>query len=123
MYNSQSCEKIFRAARSMSSTFSTCINFGMLGLMRRLHRLHIQLCLEAESENTGIHYPRVERHKCKDGTSNFNLSCANASTLQNHMILDAVNIGKEEAKKMISCLGMSDLLKRAKCWLLFHRHQ
>ena len=116
LMGSQSCEKIFRAARSMSSTFSTCINFGMLGLMRRLHRLHIQLCLEAESENTGIHYPRAERHKCKDGTSNFNLSCANASTLQNHMILDAVNMGKEEAKKMISCLGMSDLLKRAKCW-------
>ena len=44
---SQSCEKIFRAARSMSSTFSTMINFGMLGFLRRLHRMQIQIGLEA----------------------------------------------------------------------------
>ena len=39
---SQSCEKTFRAARSMSTTFSTIINFGVLGLLRHLHRLQIQ---------------------------------------------------------------------------------
>ena len=46
---SQSCEKAFQAARSMTSTFSTIINFGMLGLLRRLHRLQIQANLQAES--------------------------------------------------------------------------
>ena len=34
---SQSCEKTFRAVRSMTTTFSTVINVGMLGLLRRLH--------------------------------------------------------------------------------------
>ena len=43
---SQSCEKMFRSARSMSTVFSTMINFGMLGLLCRLHRLNIQLQLE-----------------------------------------------------------------------------
>ena len=38
------------------------INFGMLGLLRRLHRLHIQFALEAESDITGIQYP-CEAHK------------------------------------------------------------
>ncbi len=34
--------RLFRAARSMTSIFSTVINFGMLGLVRRVHRLQIQ---------------------------------------------------------------------------------
>ena len=67
LLGSQSCEKAFRAARSMSSIFSTVINFGMLGLLRRLHRLHVQFCLESQSEETGIMYPRIQEHKIKDG--------------------------------------------------------
>ena len=56
LLGSQTCEKIFRAARSMTSTFSTIIKyFGMLGLMRRLH---IQLFLEAEAEASHICYPK-----------------------------------------------------------------
>ena len=54
---SQSCEKAFRAARSMTSIFSTVINFGMLGLLRRLHHLQIQANLQAESIETGIIFP------------------------------------------------------------------
>ena len=49
LLGSQSCEKAFRAARSMSSTFSTIINFSMLGLMRRIHRLQLQSELQAEA--------------------------------------------------------------------------
>ena len=44
---SQSCEKAFRACRSIS-TFSTILNFGMLGLLRQLHCMQIQIALEAE---------------------------------------------------------------------------
>ena len=72
---SQSSEKVFRAARSLSSTFSTIINFGMLGLLQRLHRLHVQLCLEAECGDTGIKYPRVDHHKNKDGHCQQDGSC------------------------------------------------
>ena len=42
LLGSQTCEKAFRAARSLSSVFSTIINFGMLGLLRRLHRMQVQ---------------------------------------------------------------------------------
>ena len=51
----------------MSSVFSTVINFGLLGLLRRLNRTHIQFCLESESQETRIKYPRLETHKVKDG--------------------------------------------------------
>ena len=42
----QTCEQAFRAARSMSSTFTSIINFGVLGLLHRLHRLQIQAELQ-----------------------------------------------------------------------------
>ena len=58
---SQSCEKAFRAARSMSSTFSTIINFSMLGLMRRIHRLQLQSELQAEACLSEIVYPKVKK--------------------------------------------------------------
>ena len=63
------CEKTFRAVCSMTTTFSTVINVGMLGLLRRLHRLQIQFRLEAESAQNGIRYPHCEKHNNKDGCS------------------------------------------------------
>ena len=62
LLGSQSCEKIFRSARSMTGTFSTIINFGTLGLLRRLHRLQIQATLQSESNKTGIMYLQLEMH-------------------------------------------------------------
>ena len=63
LHGSQSCEKLFRTVRSMSSTFSTVVNFGMLGLLRRLHRLQIQFHLETSSHDTGIVYPQTKTSK------------------------------------------------------------
>ena len=114
LLGSQSCEKIFRAARSMTSTFSTIINFDMLGLVRRLHRLHIQMCLESETESTSIVYPRSQAHKAKDGKLKPNVRCVGSVTTDS--IRDAVKRGQEKAKKMIEDLGMDDLLIKNKCW-------
>ena len=114
MLGSQSCEKMLRTARSMSSTFSTVINFGMLGLMRRLHRMHIQACQEAESEETGIKYPRVEANKNKDGHHVSNMCCG--FSLGNKDIVEAVERAREGAKKAIGTLGMVELLQKNQFW-------
>jgi len=58
LLGSQPCESTFRAARSMTGTFSTIVNFSLLDFLQRLHRLQI---LEAESSETQIIYPRVEK--------------------------------------------------------------
>lgn len=63
LHGSQSCEKLFRTVRSMCSTFSTVVNFGMLGLLRRLHRLQIQFHLETSCHTTGIVYPQTKNTK------------------------------------------------------------
>ena len=55
----------------MSNIFSTVINFSLLGLLRRLHRLQIQFNIQAQSEVTGIAYPQVHKQESKDGTNSF----------------------------------------------------
>lgn len=98
----------------MSSSFSTVINFGMLSLLRRLHRLHIQFCLEAESEQTRIKYTRVEGHKNKDG--HHHPKTCDVSPIDNEQIAEAVERARDSAKRMTDTLGMAELLKKHNCW-------
>lgn len=39
--SSQSCEQLFRAARSLTSTFATIVNFSMYDLLGRLRRIEL----------------------------------------------------------------------------------
>ena len=110
LLGSQSCEKMFRAARSMTPTFSTMLNFGVLSLLQRLHRIHVQYCLENDSETSEIKYPRKETHKDKDGHDTANL--CDLSTITNSKIVEAVNKAKEDAQRTIEAVGMHDLLKK-----------
>ena len=97
----------------MSSTFSTVINFGRLSLLRRLHRLHTQFCLESESGETGIKYPRVEAHKLNNGHSKHHQH----NTLPtDEDIAKAVEKSRKEAQKEVEALGMAQLLKGNECW-------
>lgn len=114
LLGSQSCEKAFRAARSMSSIFSTVINFGMLGLLRRLHRMNIEFCLEAESQETGIRYPSIEAHKTKDGHGNESVQCVEDVTEEK--LAETIMKSKEEAQEKIKELGMKEVLDKNKCW-------
>ena len=114
MLGSQSCEKAFRAVRSMSSTYSTILNFGMLGLLRRLHRMQIQFNLESEADVTGISYPNVNRHKVKDGMNKSQRG--SECLLDNTQIAAAVEEGKKDAQNSIEELGMADSLRKTKYW-------
>ena len=110
---SQSCEKAFQAARSMTITFSTVINFGMLGLLRRLHRLQIQANLQAESIETGIVFPRARRHLSKDdGQSSYQKHSLEKIT--DESIYEAVKRAQISAMASIEKLGMLKLLQKNK---------
>ena len=97
MLGSQSCEKTFRAASSMSSMFSTVINFGMLGFLHRLHRMQVQICLETELQISGIKYPHVEDHRAKHG--NGQPIFQSVRGISNNEIAEAVEATKQEAKE------------------------
>ena len=92
LLGSQCCEQAFRAVRSMSGTFSTMINFGMLGLLRHLHQLDIQCNLQAQTQETGIKYPVGQKH-CSDHSR------------RDRLILPIINF---------CIIGMEK--QRAKCW-------
>ncbi|XP_031349112.1 uncharacterized protein LOC116175142 isoform X1 [Photinus pyralis] len=62
LWSSQPCEKLFRATRSMTSTFSTVVNFSMLGILQRLHKFHKinEIMSEIDDE---INFPRENTRK------------------------------------------------------------
>ena len=113
LLGSQCCERTFCSVRSMSSTYATMINFGMLGLLRRLHRLQIQFSLECET-NSGIVFPRVLKHQAKGGENPYNNCCL--LDITNEKILATVESARTDAKASIERLGMADLLKKNSKW-------
>ena len=115
-FSSQSCEGIFRSARSMSSVFSTFINFGMLGLLRHIHRLQFQSILQAESSSNDIVFPQLKKHKNKEGNSSMNCPTPSQSVceLSDSDIADAVQRAKVKARERIEELGM--VLKDHEKW-------
>ena len=54
--------------------FSTIINFSMLDFLRKLHRMHIQLKLEVEMKQSGIIFPRSNKHSLTDATMKSKVS-------------------------------------------------
>ena len=107
LLGSQTCEKTFRLARSMTTTFSTIINFSMLGLMRRLHRLQLQSQLHAESHTSGVVYPVDRTHQKKSGTRDF--VPHSLKSISNSEILETVIKANARAKEKIKELGMEVL--------------
>lgn len=81
----------------------------MLGLLCRLHRLHIQLTLQSESSND-IVFPRVIKHQQK-AEKMYNQSFI-LSEFTNDKIFNAVCKVQGKAKLMVEELGMSDLFRK-----------
>ena len=54
----------------MTGTFSTMINFSLLGMTQRLHKLSIKEVLQSQSEaeKHNIRFPRLEAHHKKNWT-------------------------------------------------------
>jgi len=114
LLGSQSCERIFRSARSMSTVFSSVLNFSILGLLRRLHRLNIQAVLQADAELSGIKFPRVEKNFKKHGTSSY--VAPSLAGISNKDICGAVESALKKAKETLSDLNMDILLKKHSKW-------
>ena len=55
---SQGCEETFRMLRSMTSTFSTIVNFSIKGIIQRIHKLNHLSTVESSETIT---FPRVQR--------------------------------------------------------------
>ena len=114
LLGSQSCERIFRSARSMSTVFSSVLNFSILGLLRRLHRLNIQTVLQADAEKSGITFPRIEKNLAKHGVKSY--VDPTIASIKNRDIFGAVESALKKAKDTLSTLEMDILLKKHSKW-------
>lgn len=117
MLGSQSCEKMFRALRSMTGTFSAIVNFTLLGMLHRLHKLSImQECQSQTGEAQSIHFPRQERYgRKKEGYKNSSES-DNSVNISNEDIGEAMKRGLSRANEMMVQLGMAQDLKDSDSW-------
>jgi hypothetical protein len=116
LMGSQSCEQTFRSLRSMTGNFSTIINFSMLGMLQRLHKLSIKEELQSQSEieQHQIRLPRVEVHHKKVGHGLYQQQPF--QHLTNDVICNIMHKAEARAKAAISILGMADDLKNAHMW-------
>ena len=69
----------------MSGVFSTIINFNMLGFLRKLHWMHIQLKLEDEMSQSGVVFPRSSKHGQRGESMKFTVN-----SISNEDILETV---------------------------------
>ena len=84
----------------------------MLGFLRKLHRMHIQLKLEGEMKQSGIIFPQLNKHSQIDPTV-----VPNVSHVSNEDILEIVKQAKEEAQEAMEKLGMADIFKQNGEWI------
>ena len=85
----------------------------MLGLLRRLHRLHIQLTIQTETKEE-IVFPRVLKHAQKMGKNKCNKYRLTDATDDN--IYKAIKSAQGRAKATVEELGMADLFVRHLLW-------
>ena len=109
---SQSCERLFRSLRSLCSTFSTIVNFSLLAMLQRLHKIAIKEDLEslAEKESHEINCGRDKIHKRKSGHGT--MEQFTLADLNDQKIHDILQGAQERAKIDVTTLGMADDLKQ-----------
>ncbi|KAK4881467.1 hypothetical protein RN001_004786 [Aquatica leii] len=105
--SSQPCEKTFRAIRSQTSTFSTVVNFSMLEILHRLHRLQTINEILCDLDDTYI-FPREKARRLGEGNITNNETIKILPTLneiikiieatKNNVLEDVISLGFE-----ISC--------------------
>lgn len=94
LFQSQTCEKFFRAARSMTTTYCTIVNFSMLDLIYKIHRIDFQA--NVVNELTDYEFARQRRN---EPAKFFNLP-------SNEEIFQIIETAKAEAIQDALAMGM-----------------
>ena len=98
----------------MSTVFSSLLNFSILGLLHRLHRLNIQAMLQADVEKSEIRFPHAEKHIERSGMKSYVIP--SVASISNKDIEKAVECALSKAKETLSSLEMDLLLKKHSKW-------
>lgn len=99
-FSSQPCEQLFRATRSMTTTFSTVVNFSLLEIFNRIKKIEFLNKTVDELSNQFI-FPR-EKKSTKQGR---NIPTKN-KFLSNEEIEATIQKALEDAKDRLKFLGI-----------------
>lgn len=91
LYSSQPCESTFRQARSLTSTFSTVINFNILDIINRIEKIQLQSDIINSSKNE-IKFPRFQK---KAASKSNRLDCHRMEGLNSDTIIALIENAKE----------------------------
>lgn len=110
LYSSQPCEQLFRATRSLTSTFNTVVNFSVKELLNRVKRIEILNTISNElsqPDNTkgkdSFRFPRGMKQSLVPSNylSNINIDNFNANNLD-----IIINDALKDCKIMLVTLGI-----------------
>jgi len=107
-FSSQTCEQFFRATRSLTSTYSTVVNFSMKDIMSRLKRIESINEIKAELLNSKIDI-KFTREKTSTKTVETDFSYFSNNTILN-IIHRSFNDAKEIAETHIGMIVNKDLV-------------
>lgn len=104
LFSSQACESFVRLARSMSTTYSTVVNFSLLDFLHKIRRIDFQRETETKLSKEGYSFPR-DRRKKELGSKTE--SCVSDTDLPTDIeIMDEICVAYSEAKGLAQLLGM-----------------
>lgn len=129
-YSSQTCEELFRTTRSMTSTYSTVVNFSMNDILKRLTRIEllnlIQNDLQKNEERTinenpsnenlqnTFNFPRFNKHSRNFFNSSKLQKTSTFETMSDTEIENICTSSLRDAKEMSIRLGNSLTLSKLK---------
>jgi hypothetical protein len=116
LFSSQTCEGMFRSARSMSGTFSSVVNFSIQEFLNRAQKLSLLNKIKIESEfsstNDTLIFPKHYKQGKKLHTSANIIS--NYDALNVGMITKIVSQAFTDATKLLSDFQIKEILDEEK---------
>lgn len=103
MFGSQACEKIFRAVRSLSSTYSTVVNFSMLELVHKINRINFQSEIINQLHGD-FEFPREIKREKNANVADGNLKMIDLPS--NEQMRETIKSAFEEAFDLTKSLSM-----------------
>ena len=70
--------------------------------------------MQAQLDETGIVYPQLQKHKCKDGKNLY--ASHSLQGISDDKICESITRAKINAKASVEKLGIADLLQKRKQW-------
>jgi hypothetical protein len=110
LLSSQACEKLFRACRSLFSSFSVVINFSLFEFMNRVSRLELDLSLRASGEAQGINYWTFRKDPSKIFPLGIETKGLTVAGLNAAAVISALKDGVQLAQVDVKELGVDAVL-------------